>query len=146
MRRLFSETKIYPIPAEQPTLLAQARLLQKYQEKAEKFTKMSAFYQHKLRENVEAYVAQYPQDMNGLILLARVLSLGGNDLKAEEKLRQVLAQHPDNLWAHLALSSLYYQAEDLDGARRALENVLFYYPGHPTAQARLDMLNKIREK
>ena len=138
--------KMYPSTAERPPLLAQARTLQSYQDKAAKFDKMSTLYQHKLREDIEKYVMQYPQDMNGHILLARVLSLSGNDLKSEEQLRQVLRQRPDNLWANLALSSLYYQAEDLDGARRALENALFYYPDNATALARLEKLNKIREK
>ncbi len=138
--------KLYPTVQERPALLTQARTLQGYQNKSEKFAKMSALYQHKLRENVENYVAQYPEDANGRILLARVLSLGGNDLKAEEQLRQVLRQHPDNLWANLALSSLYYQAEDEAGARRALENALFYYPDNSLALGRLEKLNKIREK
>ncbi len=131
---------LYPVPAEKPVLLTQARRLQGYQEKVSKFNKMAPFYQHKLRENIEQYIAQYPQDANGKILLARVLSLGGNDLKAEELLEQVLAVHPDNLWAHLALSSLYYQAEDWARARRSLENALFYYPDNETAQTRLRVL------
>ena len=128
-------------PKEEPDLVAQAQTLQAYQTKAEKFTKMSAYYQHKLRENLEAYVQQYPQDANGKILLARVLSLGGNDLKAEELLRRVLQERPDNLWANLALSTLYYQAEDTAGAKRALENALFYYPGQSTATNRLKALD-----
>lgn len=138
--------KMYPAGAERPALLAQARTLQSYQERAGKFEKMSAYNQHKLRENIEAYVAQYPQDSNGKILWARVLSLGGNDLKAEGQLRQVLEKHPDNLWANLALSSLYYKAENQAGARRALENALFYYPNNATARARLEKLNKKNEK
>ena len=138
--------KMYPQTQERPTILAQARTLQGYQDKVTKFAKMSTANQHKLRENIEAYVLQYPDDMNGHILLARVLSLGGNDLKSEEQLRQVLRHHPDNLWANLALSSLYYQAEDLDGARRALEDALFYYPGNEAATTRLEKLNKTREK
>jgi|GEM_PF-2404978 len=138
--------KMYPASQERPELLAQARTLQGYKEKAGKFNKMGATYQHKLRENIEAYVAQYPHDMNGHILLAQVLSLGGNDLRSEEQLQQVLRQHPDNLWANLALSSLYYKAEDEAGARRALENALFYYPDCAPALARLEKLNKAREK
>ncbi len=131
---------------EKPPLLAQARTLQTYQEKVGKFAKMSAHYQHKLRENIEAYVQQFPDDTNGEILWARVLSLGGNDLKAEEILRRVLTAHPDDLWAGLALSSLYYKAEDCAGAKRALENVLFYYPDNASAQKRLKELNKKCEK
>ncbi len=129
---------------EEPPLLAQASLLQTYQQKTEKFHKMSAYYQHKLRENVQAYVQQYPQDWNGQILLARIFSLSGNDLKAEEILQRVLAQRPDNLWAHLALSSLYYKAENRDNSRRALENALFYYPKQPTAVSRLETLDKLK--
>lgn len=136
---------LYP-PAEKPELLTQAKRLQGYQEKVGKFDKMSPYYQHKLRENLEAYIAQYPQEDNGKILLARVLSLGGNDLKAEEMLRRVLAQHPDNLWANLALSALYYQAEDFEGARRVLEDAQFYYPGQPSVRARLEQLNKTVKK
>ncbi len=138
--------KMYPAPQERPELLAQARMLQGYKEKAVKSSKMSVSQQHKLRENIEAYVAQYPHDMNGHILLAQVLSLGGNDLRSEEQLQQVLRQHPDNLWANLALSSLYYKAEDEAGARRALEDALFYYPDSAPALARLEKLNKSGEK
>lgn len=138
--------KMYAKEQERPALLAQARTLQTYKEKVSKFGKMSVGNQHKLRESLEAYVTQYPEDMNGHILLAQVLSLSGNDLKSEEQLQQVLRQHPDNLWANLALSSLYYQAEDEDGARRALENALFYYPGNAVATSRLEQLNKTREK
>ena len=127
---------------DEPSLVAQAQTLQNYQAKAEKFTKMSAYYQHKLRENLESYVQQYPQDLNGRILLARLFSLSGNDLKAEELLHQVLRKRPDNLWANLALSTLYYQAEDMAGAKRALENALFYYPDQITASKRLKALEK----
>ena len=131
---------LYPA-GEKPVLVEQARTLQTYHEKAGKFAKMSAFYQQKLRDNLEKYVEQYPQDANGQILLARVLSLAGNDLRAEEMLQRVLARQPDNLWANLALSSLYYKAEDKTGARRALENALFYYPVNQTALARMERLN-----
>lgn len=135
----------YPDKTAQPDLLAQARALQTYAQKVDKFDKMAPYYQHKLRENLESYVTQYPDDMNGKILLARVFSLSGNDLKAEEMLEQILAVQPGNLWANLALSSLYYQAEDWGRARRALEIALFYYPENSTAQARLNALNKITE-
>ncbi len=138
--------KLYPSKQDQPTLLAQVRTLQGYQDKAGKFNKMSPFYQHKLREQIETYVADYPEDMNGRILLARVLSLSNNDLKAEEQLNQVLREHPDNLWANMALSTLYYQAEDIDGSTRALENALFYYPNHAVALQRMEELQKVREK
>ena len=139
---LLKAVRSFYVPKEAPALVAQAQTLQSYQAKAEKFTKMSAYYQHKLRENLEAYVQQYPQDLNGKILLARVFSLSGNDLKAEELLRRVLQERPDNLWANLALSALYYHAEDTAGAKRALENALFYYPGQPTASKRLKALDK----
>ena len=138
--------KMYPQTQQRPTILAQARILQGYQEKVTKFSKMSAVNQHKLRAQLEDYVAQYPQDANGSILLARVLSLSGNDLKAEEALQRVLQKYPDHLWANLALSSLYYKAEDETGARRALRNALFYYPDNATALARLRALEKKQEK
>ena len=48
--------QVYPSKQEQPAIMAQARTLQGYQEKTGKFAKMSAFYQHKLREQLEAYV------------------------------------------------------------------------------------------
>ena len=138
--------KLFPGNEEKPALLAHARTLQTYQEKIAKFHKMAPFYQQKLRSDIEQYVKNFPHDTNGKILLARVLSLGGNDLRAEEILQRVLSIHPDDLWAGLALSSLYYKAEDWAGARQALENVLFYYPGNSSAQKRLQELNKKHEK
>ena len=134
-------TKLYESSSQKPDVLAQARLLQQYNAKADKFTKMSAFYQRQLRQNIEEYIKQFPQDTNGPILLARVLSLSGNDIKAEELLESVLIKHPDDLWANLALSTLYYKAENLEKARRALENALFYYPDNQTALNRLKMLS-----
>ncbi len=133
---------LFPAKSEKPALLGQARTLQGYQAKVAKFAKMAPFYQQKLRTDLETYTTQFPDDKNGTILLARVLSLSGNDLKAEEMLQRVLQSTPDNLWAGLALSSLYYKAEDWNGARRSLDNVLFYYPGNDTAQKRLQELNK----
>ncbi len=133
-------------PAQKPEVARQARTLQQYRTKVEKFHKMAPYYQHKLRENLEAYMAQYPQDPNGKILLARVFSLSGNDLKAEELLEHILAARPDNLWANLALSSLYYQAEDWPRARRAIEQALFYYPDNVSAQQRLKVLQRGPEK
>ncbi len=132
--------ELYPISDEKPTVLAQARLLQGYNAKVNKFHKMAPYYQHKLRENLETYIAQYPHDANGKILLARVLSLAGNDLKAEEILGHILSSHPDNLWANLALSTLYYQAEDWRRARMAVDQALFYYPDHEGALKRRQTL------
>ena len=137
---------LFPAKNEKPPLLAQARRLQMCQEKIAKFNKMSSFYQQKLRNDIEQYVKEFPEDTNGEILLARVFSLSGNDLRAEEILQRVLASQPDNVWANLALSSLYYKAEDVEGAQRVLENVLFYYPNNPVALKRLQELNKKREK
>ena len=145
-KELLAGAQQFFVRGQEPELFTQASTLQAYREKADKFTKMSAYYQRKLRENLEAYIQQYPQDLNGLILLARVLSLGGNDLKAEEMLHRALQQQPDNLWANLALSSLYYKAENEPGSRRALKDALFYYPGQETAVSRLETLNKQREK
>ncbi len=138
--------KLFPGKNEKPKLLAQARMLQTYQEKVTKFHKMSPFYQQKLRSDIETYIKNFPDDTNGKILFARVLSLAGNDLKAEEILQHVLVSHPDNIWAGLALSSLYYKAENWNEAQRTLENVLFYYPANTLAQKRLQELNKKREK
>lgn len=132
---------LYPRGTEKPAVIAQARRLQRYQEKAGKFDKMSAYYQHRLRSDVEAYIEEYPEDTNGRILLARVLSLGGNDIKAKEVLESVLKEYPDDLWANLALSTLYYKAEDEANAKRYLQNVLFYYPQNTLATARLEALS-----
>ena len=116
--------------------------MQRYQEKADKFDKMSPYYQHRLRAEVEQYIADYPEDTNGKILLARILSLAGNDLKAKEVLDGVLKDYPDDLWANLALSTLYYKAEDLENARRCLQDALFYYPQNALATARLQALER----
>lgn len=137
LRRLES---FYVSGDEKPVVLEQARRLQKYQEKADRFDKMSPFYQQRLRSNIESYIRDYPDDTNGAILLARVLSLAGNGIKAKEVLDGVLEKHPDDLWANLALSSLLYKAEDVQGAKRCLENALFYYPENPLAKARLKAL------
>ena len=125
---------------EKPAIVEQARLLQKYQDKANRFDKMSPFYQQRLRTDIEAYIAKYPQDTNGQILLARVLSLSGNDIKSKEVLEQVLEKHPDDLWANLALSTLFYKAEDPAAAAHCLHDALFYYPGNELAVTRLKAL------
>lgn len=135
--------KLYPArSADRPAIIAQAKQLQRYQEKADKFDKMSPYYQHRLRAEVEQYIADYPEDTNGKILLARILSLAGNDLKAKEVLDGVLKDYPDDLWANLALSTLYYKAEDLENARRCLQDALFYYPQNALATARLQALER----
>lgn len=131
---------LYADSAEKPALLTQARSLQQYRDKAAKFNKMSPHYQRQLRKNIEDYIVKYPDDTNGPILLARVLSLSGNDIKAEIELENVLRKHPDDLWANLALSTLYYEAEEFEKARASLENALFYYPDNQTALMRLDFL------
>lgn len=132
---------LYPSrAADRPAVIAQAQRLQRYQDKADKFNKMSPYYQQRLRKDIESYIQDYPDDTNGRILLARVLSLAGNDIKAEEVLESVLEEYPDDLWANLALSTLYYKAEDIDKARQCLQNALFYYPKNELATARLKAL------
>lgn len=138
-------TKLYPAKTEKPEVFEQARSLQQYNQKAERFAKLSAAAKRQLRSDIEAYIEQYPTDTNGPILLARVLSLTGNDIKAEEELEKVLKQHPDDLWANLALSTLYYKAENIQKAKAALENALFYYPENHTAQMRLEALEKVKK-
>ena len=128
--------------AAQDDLIKQAQQLQKYNEKVGKFSKMSAAYQQKLRHNLETYIADYPQDTNGRILLARVLSLSGNDIKAKEELERVLKRQPDNLWARLALSALYEKAEDEEDALHEINEALFYYPENPSVQERLKKIMK----
>ena len=137
-------TKLYDGKNEvKPPLLAQAAQLQAYQNKISKFNKMAPVYQQRLRNDLETYTRTYPDDTNGFILLARVLSLGGNDIKSKEILEKVLAQYPDDLWANLALSTLFYKAEDVENSKKILQDVLFYYPGNETASARLKALEKI---
>ena len=137
LRRL---NNLFPKKEEKPELLAQAKLLQEYSARADKFSKMSTKNQLQLRGDIEKYIADYPGDTNGPILLARVLSLSGNDIKAKEELEGVLEKFPDDLWANLALSTLYYKAEDLKRAEHALRDALFYYPGNAVATARLNVL------
>lgn len=127
---------------EKPAVIAQATRLQQYQAKADAFKKMSVRNQHQLRADIEAYIQEYPEDTNGPILLARVLSLGGNDIKSKEVLERVLDQYPDDLWANLALSTLFYKAEDVSSAKQVLKDALFYYPGNEIATARLKALDK----
>ncbi len=127
---------------EKPAVIAQATRLQQYQTKADAFKKMSVRNQHQLRADIEAYIQEYPEDTNGPILLARVLSLGGNDIKSKEVLERVLDQYPDDLWANLALSTLFYKAEDVSSAKQVLKDALFYYPGNEIATARLKALDK----
>ncbi len=132
--------KLYATSHEKPAILVQARQLQRYNEKVGKFDKMSLYYQQRLRSDIEAYCKQYPGDTNGFILLARVLSLAGNDIKSKVVLEQVLHKHPDDLWANLALSTLFYKAENTKDAVRCLQDALFYYPGNELALARLKAL------
>lgn len=132
---------LYAPGEDKPAVLEQAARLQKYQEKAERFNKMSPYYQQRLRSNIEAYIRDYPDDTNGSILLARVLSLAGNGIKAKEVLEEVLEKHPDDLWANLALSTLLYKAEDVEGAKRCLQDALFYYPSNSLALARLQAIS-----
>ena len=132
---------LYPASStDRPAVIAQAQRLQRYQDKADKFNKMSPYYQQRLRRDIESYIKDYPDDTNGRILLARVLSLAGNDIKAEEVLESVLNEYPDDLWANLALSTLYYKAEDTEKAKQCLQDALFYYPQNALATARLEAL------
>ncbi len=134
--------KFYPSGAlDRPAILAQAARLQRYNEKADKFAKMSPYYQQRLRSDIESYISDYPQDTNGQILLARVLSLAGNDIKSKEVLESVLKEYPDDLWANLALSTLFYKAEDVENAKRCLEDALFYYPQNSIALARMKAIS-----
>ena len=138
-------TKLYPPQGQRPDVFEQARLLQQYRKEAERFSKLSQNNRRQLRTDVEAYIQKYPDDTNGPILLARVLSLSGNDIKAEAELESVLAVHPDDLWANLALSTLYYKAENLQKARTSLENALFYYPENQVAKTRLEALKALEK-
>ncbi len=53
----------------------------------------------------------------------------------------MLKEYPEDLWANLAISTLYYKAEDEANAKRYLQNALFYYPQNTLATARLEALS-----
>lgn len=139
---LKSLSNLYGKEEEVPSVLAQAKELQKYYDQIQNLQGSSRSALKKLRERLEAYVQKYPQDTNGAILLARYFTLTGNDIKSKELLEEVLAKHPDDLSASLALASLFQKAEDAQEARRWLNNALFYYPQNQTALRRLERLDK----
>ena len=136
-----SLAKLYAKDEERPEILSQAEELQGYYDQVQHLQGSSKRALKKLRERLEAYVRQHPQDTNGAILLARYFTLTGNDIKSKELLEEVLARHPDDLSANLALATLLQKAEDTDAAKKCLENVLFYYPKNQTALKRLERLN-----
>ena len=132
--------KLYTDGEEEPEVLKQAKLLQGYYDKVQNLRGTSRAGLRRLRGQLEDYVAQYSDDSNGPILLARYFSLTGNDIKSKELLEGVLDKEPDNLSANLALATLLVQAEDIASAQKYLQNALFYYPGNRTAQTRLQRL------
>lgn len=134
--------KLYTTEEEQPEILLQAKQLQGYYDKVQNLRGTSRAGLRQLRSQLEAYMEKYPDDPNGPILLARYFSLTGNDIKSKELLDGVLAKQPDNLSANLALSALLLQAEDVNAAKKYLQNALFYYPGNRTAQNRLQRLEE----
>ncbi len=137
-----SLAKLYEKDEELPPILTQAKQLQGYYDRVQNLQGTSRAGLKKLRAQLEEYVAAYPDDTNGPILLARYFTLTGNDIKSKELLEGVLEKHPDDLSANLALASLLQKAEDPQEARHYLQNVLFYYPGNQTAQNRLKRLEK----
>lgn len=139
---LHSLKKLYEKNEVLPEVIAQAEQLQKYYDQIQNLRGSSKKTLKVLRENLEKYVEQHPQDTNGLILLARYFTLTGNDIKSKELLEEVLAEHPDDLSANLALSSLFQKAEDSEEAKRYLQNALFYYPQNQTALRRLQRLEE----
>ena len=122
-------------------IISQATQLQNYYDQIQNLRGTSKANLKKLRDNLEQYIQAYPDDTNGIILLARYFSLTGNDIKSKELLETVLDQHPDDLSANLALSSLLQRAEDTQSAKKYLQNVLFYYPNNQTASKRLERLS-----
>ena len=132
--------KLYSDGEDEPEILSQAKLLQGYYDQVQNLRGTSRSGLRQLRNQLEDYMKQYPDDPNGAILLARYFSLTGNDIKSKELLEGVLAKEPDNLSANLALSSLLLQAEDVQAAKKYLQNALFYYPGNRTAESRLSKL------
>lgn len=134
-------SKLYGKSDEKPAVLAQAARLQADRAKLNNFQTLSRAARQKLRAELEDYAKQYPDDTNGPILLARYFTLSGNDIKSKEVLEGVLENHPDDLWANLALSTLLYKAEDLNSAKYYLQRALFYYPKNETAEKRLKALS-----
>ena len=137
---LRSLKKLYHADEETPEVVTQATELQNYYDQIQNLRGTNKVSLKKLRDNLEKYVENYPDDTNGFVLLARYFSLAGNDIKSKELLEEVLARHPDDLSANLALSSLLRKAEDIQAAKQYLENVLFYYPDNQTAIRRLEQL------
>ncbi len=137
---LRSLKKLYDSGEELPTIIQQATQLQRYYDQIQHLQGTSKKELKKLREQLENYIQEYPQDMNGPILLARYFNLTGNDIKSKELLEETLRQRPDNLSANLALAALLQKAEDIKDAKYYLENALFYYPQNTTATRRLERL------
>lgn len=139
---LRSLSKLYGKDEEPAAVIAQAKELQGYFDRVQNLRGASKAALKKLREQLEGYVRTYPEDTNGVILLARYFTLTGNDIKSKELLESVLAQYPDDLSANLALAALLQKAEDFDAAKQYLKNALFYYPKNQTAARRLERLEE----
>lgn len=137
---LRSLKKLYDKEDELPEIIGQAAKLQGYYDQIQNLRGTPKNALKKLRDNLEQYIEQYPEDTNGPILLARYFSLTGNDIKSKEILESILAEHPDDLSANLALSSLLNKAEDAEAAKKYLQTVLFYYPQNQTASRRLERM------
>ncbi len=133
-------TRLYKKDEPLPPVAAQAKRIQDLHFKTANYWSQTPAGRRKLRADIEAYIADYPQDTNGPILLARYFNQSGNDLKSKETLESVLKAHPEDLSANLALSSLLYRAEQTDLAAYYLKSALFYYPGNATALKRLEAL------
>lgn len=133
-------TRLYKKGEALPPVVAQAKRIQDLHVKTANYWTQPKAVRKALRGNIEAYIKDYPDDTNGPILLAQYFNQAGNDLMSKSVLEGVLAKHPEDLSANLALSTLLYRAEQTDLAKYYLQSALFYYPGNPTARKRLAAL------
>ena len=137
LKRLYKKTQ-----EALPPIAAQAQRIQDLHVKAANYWSQSVSGRRKLRTDIEAYIKDFPNDTNGPVLLALYFNQAGNALQSKELLEGVLKEHPEDLSANLALSSLLYRAEQTQDAVYYLKSALFYYPENPTATKRLAALGK----
>lgn len=123
-----------------PLLLMQTAALRRYHKDLNAWSTLPSANREALQKELEQYVQTYPQDMNGQILLARLLAEKQEWEQSKQTLRRVLQQQPENIWAWLALSSVFYKTNDARLAKEALQNVLFYAPENRLARERLARL------
>lgn len=89
--------------------------------------------------------AIWPESVNNLISLARVLGERNKDQEALSILYQVLQENPDNADAHFFLGLLLYKARDFPDARDYFKKALKLDPGHPSAEKMKKAVREIDE-